>query len=469
MSHISLIPPASGLESLIARANTFISRARAASTVRAYRSDFADFVRWSKIHGPQVPASITRNNRPLHYRSRLEAARGCDHRPPSDRHLKAHAAAGFSSPASTRNLVVGDTLRGIKRTLGTAPHRKDALLSADIRRLIKACPKNLLGTRDEALFLVSFAGAFRRSESVGLNVEDLKSCREGLVCTLRRSKTDQEGVGRKVGIPFGKNKTDVPRLRTEALAQKRKDQIRPGLPRRQPSWPSVSPRSRAQLSRGHHQAGCPPCGDACRESERSQFAGWSCEPGGQEGSAGVRDHEADGAQVEGSFGGIYKDGRNVHAERGVGPGHLSLVRPGILTPDKTMFPGVRRGQGQRRGWHIAQVLARSEYFPRKATERQRVSGHWPTSRDQSALDDCIGGDNRPISRIMFGKKLYFLSVVFFFRRRGPLPAVILAGRSQRRNPCEYDPLCRSFRCAGQACHRLGRRLRQDHLTPLSSL
>lgn len=123
---------------------------------------------------------------------------------------KAHAASGFPSPASTRNLVVGDTLRGIKRTLGTAPHRKDALLAADICRLIAACPKNLLGTRDKALFLVSFAGAFRRSESSGLNVEDLKYCREGLVCTLRRSKTDQEGAGRKVGIPFGKNKTTCP-------------------------------------------------------------------------------------------------------------------------------------------------------------------------------------------------------------------------------------------------------------------
>jgi hypothetical protein len=123
---------------------------------------------------------------------------------------KAHAAAGFPSPASTRNLVVGDTLRGIKRTLGTAPHRKDALLAADIRRLIAACSKNLLGLRDKALFLISFAGAFRRSESAGLNVEDLNYCREGLVCRLRRSKTDQEGGDRKVGIPFGKDKTTCP-------------------------------------------------------------------------------------------------------------------------------------------------------------------------------------------------------------------------------------------------------------------
>jgi site-specific recombinase XerD len=210
MSHISLIPPANGLEQLIARANTFISRARAASTVRAYRSDFADFVRWSKIHGlksmPASPETIALYitdlaSKPLAVATIVRRLTAIS---------KTHAAAGFSSPASTRNLVVGDTLRGIKRTSGTAPHRKDALLAADIRRLIAACPKNLLGVRDKALFLVSFAGAFRRSESVGLNVPDLKSCREGLVCTLRRSKTDQEGAGRKVGIPFGKDKTTCP-------------------------------------------------------------------------------------------------------------------------------------------------------------------------------------------------------------------------------------------------------------------
>ena len=40
------------------------------------------------------------------------------------------------------------------------------------------------------------------------------------------------------------------------------------------------------------------------------------------------------------------------------------------------------------------------------------------SEIQIRLGECLGGDNRPISRIMFGKKLYFLSVVFFFRRRG---------------------------------------------------
>jgi len=53
--------------------------------------------------------------------------------------------------------------------------------------------------RDRALLLVGFAGAFRRSELVSLDLADVTFNVDGLVVQLRRSKTDQEGQGRKVG------------------------------------------------------------------------------------------------------------------------------------------------------------------------------------------------------------------------------------------------------------------------------
>ena len=68
------------------------------------------------------------------------------------------------SPASTHHFVVSETLKGIRRAIGTAQHGKKPLLAADIRRIIAHCPKNLTGTRDRALILIGFAGAFRRSE-----------------------------------------------------------------------------------------------------------------------------------------------------------------------------------------------------------------------------------------------------------------------------------------------------------------
>ena len=73
-----------------------------------------------------------------------------------------------------------------------------------------ALPENLAGTRDRALLLVGFAGGFRRSELAALDVEDVVPTDDGLVVNLRRSKTDPEGRGRDVGIPYGSSPATCP-------------------------------------------------------------------------------------------------------------------------------------------------------------------------------------------------------------------------------------------------------------------
>jgi len=57
--------------------------------------------------------------------------------------------------------------------------------------------------RNKALILPGFAGGFRRSEIVALNVEDLAFDKGGLTVMLRRSKTDHEWKGRTVAIVPG--------------------------------------------------------------------------------------------------------------------------------------------------------------------------------------------------------------------------------------------------------------------------
>src|SRR5208282_3908116 len=125
---------------------------------------------------------------------------------------KAHQAAGFKdSPASTKHFVVGEVLKGARRKLGVAQKGKDPLLLDDVRRIIAACPANLLGLRDRALVLVGFAGAFRRSELVSIDVSDLTFSEDtGLIVHLRHSKTDQEGEGYDVAIPFGEHEETCP-------------------------------------------------------------------------------------------------------------------------------------------------------------------------------------------------------------------------------------------------------------------
>jgi integrase len=49
--------------------------------------------------------------------------------------------------------------------------------------------------------LLTWFTACRRSEIAALNVEDLRFERNGLAVTIRRSKTDQTGEGRTIGLP----------------------------------------------------------------------------------------------------------------------------------------------------------------------------------------------------------------------------------------------------------------------------
>jgi integrase len=130
---------------------------------------------------------------------------------------KAHQAAGMKdSPASTRNFIVGETLKGIRRVLGTKQHGKDPLLADDIRRIVASSPERNLGLRDKALVLVGFAGAFRRSELAQIHFSDLSFNKDGVVVDLRVSKTDQEDAGRKIGIPFAKEPNTCPVRALEA-------------------------------------------------------------------------------------------------------------------------------------------------------------------------------------------------------------------------------------------------------------
>jgi len=69
---------------------------------------------------------------------------------------------------------------------------------------------DLRAARDRALLLVGFAGALRRSELVGLRFENVRFTDDGLVVTIPKSKTDQEGEGQTVGIPYGSHPESCP-------------------------------------------------------------------------------------------------------------------------------------------------------------------------------------------------------------------------------------------------------------------
>jgi integrase len=191
------------------QAEAFVRAAKAPATLRAYRSDWDHFVGWCRHHTlcplPASPETVglyltalAATHRPATMTRRLTAI------------SKAHAIAGQPSPATMQQPAVSETLKGIRRKLGTAQPTKAPLLTADVRRMLEALPDTVAGRRDRALLLLGFAGGFRRSELTALDVADVLPTEDGLVVKLRRSKTDPEGKGRDVGIPYGSTPSTCP-------------------------------------------------------------------------------------------------------------------------------------------------------------------------------------------------------------------------------------------------------------------
>ena len=182
-------------------ARSYRQNEKSAGTRRAYGSDFRIFAGWCEARSvlplPAEPETVATfiaaeadaGTKPSTIGRRLAAIR------------YAHRLAGQPTPTDAE--LVGVTMRGIRRTVGTAKVKKAPATAQLLGRMLAHVPDTLTGKRDRALLLLGFACALRRSELVALQVVDLEQSGDGLRVTIRRSKTDQEGRGQTVGVPAG--------------------------------------------------------------------------------------------------------------------------------------------------------------------------------------------------------------------------------------------------------------------------
>lgn len=180
------------------RVSELVANSIADNTRRAYQSDLVHFEAW----GGSVPAAPNAVASYLAAHAETLSVATLVRRVATI--SKAHEAKGLSNPC--RSEIVRATLRGIKRLRGTAQREAKPLLREDLFLALDAMSNGPKDIRDRALLLVGFAGGFRRSELIDLNRTDIEHVRQGLIMTLRRSKTDQEGAGRKIGIPHGRTR-----------------------------------------------------------------------------------------------------------------------------------------------------------------------------------------------------------------------------------------------------------------------
>ena len=106
-----------------------------------------------------------------------------------------HRAAGMANPATDKAVTLA--LRRLHRAKGRVQAQAAQLTRHLVDRMLTNTPESTVGRRNRALLAVAYDTLARRSELVALQVEDLELGPAGSGTVLiRRSKVDQEGVGK---------------------------------------------------------------------------------------------------------------------------------------------------------------------------------------------------------------------------------------------------------------------------------
>ena len=120
----------------------------------------------------------------------------------------AHEKAGFTIKGD--HSLYRRVRKGIRRTHKENQSIKQApaMTVLDLKGVCCKFGKNLKDYRDKALLAVTFFGAFRRSEVVSLDVENIEFTEKGMVIFLLQSKTSDKK--QNIYISFAKDKDICP-------------------------------------------------------------------------------------------------------------------------------------------------------------------------------------------------------------------------------------------------------------------
>ncbi|MDW7749095.1 site-specific integrase [Halomonas sp.] len=174
-------------EGLSEEARHLLAQSVSANSVRAMRAD----LRVYQQAGGILPATDTDIANYLSAQSALGKKPATLERYANSLHMW-HRYMNLPSPIKT--MAVRNVLRGIKRSRDTRQSSAPALRLKELHAMLAALDRSTLhGMRDSAIFLLSFYGAFRRSEVVVLGYEDIEWHPEGITITLHYSKANRSG------------------------------------------------------------------------------------------------------------------------------------------------------------------------------------------------------------------------------------------------------------------------------------
>jgi hypothetical protein len=128
---------------------------------------------------------------------------------------QSHKAADLPSP--TTSSLVRRIQPASAARLGR-PGSQGARPVDDLKRMLERLPGSRVGTRDRGVLLLGFAGAFRGSKLVALDVADLEFSSAGLAITLR-NQDGPRGPLWRIGIPYGSSENNCSVRSLQALLE----------------------------------------------------------------------------------------------------------------------------------------------------------------------------------------------------------------------------------------------------------
>jgi len=175
---------------------------KAKNTIRAYKSDFKDFVLFCSKHAmksmPTEPKIVSLY---LTYLSKQSKFSTLKRRLASINVM--HRYKGHY--LDTKHPIIIENLLGIKRQIGIHQKAKKPLLFNNLKQIIKVINESsenkFKKLRDKTLILIGFSGGFRRSELVAITRDDIEFVKEGVKIFVKKSKSDQSGEGMIKAIP----------------------------------------------------------------------------------------------------------------------------------------------------------------------------------------------------------------------------------------------------------------------------
>ena len=186
-----------------------LSETKSENTINAYESDWDDFCDWCIYN--KFSAFPATSETVVNYINDLAdyAKSSTIKRRVSaiSENYNAAIASGINLNNPCKNWIIKEALIGLNRKKGTRQKGKTPLYWEDLKKIIVTMNLSCLtDIRDKAILLLGFMGAFRRSELTSLELNDITFVPQGIIITVKESKTDQEKAGQTIGIPYLEDK-----------------------------------------------------------------------------------------------------------------------------------------------------------------------------------------------------------------------------------------------------------------------